>query len=97
MKEAEKLKEVKNKIGSAITVSGGHVQQGIASGMIVGEGAVDETEEGVSTDDVPFARKIPERKTKQQKAKAARLRAEVCCSYFCTSSTHWSLFSRNAR
>jgi nucleolar protein 53 len=97
VKEAEKLKEVKNKIDSAVTASGGHVQKGVASGMTVDEGAVDETEEGVNADGVPFAKKIPERKTKQQKAKAARLRAEVCCSYLRTSSPHYFLFSRNAR
>jgi nucleolar protein 53 len=77
-KEIEKLKEVKNKISSAITISGGDIQS-VASGMTVDEGAVDEAEEkDASGDNMPLAKKMPGRKTKQQKTRAARLRTEVC-------------------
>lgn len=86
-KEAEKLKEAKDKI-SAITTSGCDPQQGVASGMVIDDGIADEAEEDdLSRDGAAVVRKMPARKTKQQKAKAARLRAEVSYSCLCTSST----------
>lgn len=79
--EAEKLADVKNKINMAITGSGADVHEGVASGMTVDDRVMDEEEdEEVNEDDLPLAKKAPARKTKQQKTRAARLRAEVCCS-----------------
>lgn len=68
---------MKNKIAGAI---GGHVQEeGVASGMTVDLADADENEITGEEDmvDIGPAKKKPERKTKQQRTRATRLRAEV--------------------
>jgi nucleolar protein 53 len=77
-KEADRMMEVKNRIGKAVVGKAAWEESG-AEGMIVDEGADGAADpEGVEGDvETPIVKKIPERKTKQQKAKAARLRAEV--------------------
>lgn len=76
--EAERLVEVKDRIGKAIAVLGLDAQEGVASGMVVDDRADEKGDvEQEDEEEKPLAKKAPERKTKQQKAKAARLRAEV--------------------
>jgi len=68
--------EVKERIGKAFVVKGAG-DEGVAEGMILDEGVEAGDDEGVDVgDQSPIVKKVPERKTKQQKAKAARLRAE---------------------
>lgn len=76
-KEAERLVEVKQRIGKAITTAG-VTQEGVPEGMVVDERGDDEDAEGEEEGEGPLAKKPPARKTKQQKSKAARQRAEVC-------------------
>lgn len=69
--------DVKAKIGRAIVVKA--TEEGVAPGMIVDTGVDEDNVEGQEGgEEVPIVKKMPERKTKQQKAKAFRLRAEVC-------------------
>lgn len=87
-KEVERLVEIKDKIARAITGTD-VTQEGVPAGMVVDERG-EEDEEGAEGEDgdKPLAKKAPERKTKQQKQKAARQRAEVCTtlvSFICVS------------
>lgn len=74
-KEAEKLVEVKERIGRAINAV--DEKEGVPAGMIVDEGGDDEEEVDMEEGERPVKGKAPARKTKQQKAKAARQRALV--------------------
>lgn len=74
-KEAERLIEVKERIGRAIGVV--DTQDGVPEGMVVDDREVDDEEMEMEDGEKPIKGKVPERKTKQQKAKAARQRAEV--------------------
>ncbi|KAF7973063.1 hypothetical protein HWV62_16242 [Athelia sp. TMB] len=74
-KEAERLVEVKQRIGKAVTTAG-VTQEGVPEGMVVDERGDDEDAEGEEEGEGPLAKKPPTRKTKQQKSKAARQRAE---------------------
>lgn len=78
-KEVDRMMEVKNRIGRAVVGKAAWEEDGV-EGMIVDDGVDGAADlEGVEGDvETPIMKKIPERKTKQQKAKAARLRAEVC-------------------
>lgn len=73
--EAERLKAIKEKISGAVG-DGVPGQDGVPAGMVVDEN-VDSDEEDVVDVDVPLRKKLPARKTKQQRAKAARQIAEV--------------------
>jgi len=75
-KEAEKMMAIKDRIGRGF-VAKGSIEEGVPEGMTVDEGAGDDVEGEAGGDEAPIAKKMAERKTKQQKAKAARLRAEV--------------------
>ena len=73
--EAERLKAIKEKISGAVG-DGVPGQDGVPAGMVVDEN-VDSDEEDAVDVDVPLRKKLPARKTKQQRAKAARQIAEV--------------------
>jgi nucleolar protein 53 len=75
-KEAEKMMAIKDRIGRGF-VATRSIEDGVPEGMTVDEGAGDDVEGEAGGEEAPIAKKMPERKTKQQKAKAARLRAEV--------------------
>lgn len=76
--EAEKLKAIKEKISGAVG-DGVPGEDGVPAGMVVDNNANSDDEDGEvgDGDDAPLPKKMPARKTKQQKAKAARQRAEV--------------------
>lgn len=79
-KEAERLKEIKARISGAVGSVGG-TQDGVPEGMALDEAIEDDETQGEGEgDDVdgPSVKKAPTRKTKQQRTKAARQRAEVC-------------------
>jgi nucleolar protein 53 len=75
-KEAEKMMAIKDRIGRGF-VAKRSIEEGVPEGMTVDGGAEDDVEGEAGGEEAPIAKKMPERKTKQQKAKAARLRAEV--------------------
>jgi nucleolar protein 53 len=77
-KKANKLAEAKAKIEQAkSTVQ--DVDQGVALGMTVGlVNSETESENADEDDGITHSKKLPERKTKQQRRKAAKLQAEVC-------------------
>ena len=73
--EAERLKAIKEKISGAVG-DGVPGQDGVPAGMVVDENVGSDEEDAVDVD-VPLWKKLPARKTKQQRAKAARQIAEV--------------------
>ena len=97
VKEAERMQEVKERIGRAFVVirSG---EEGVPEGMTVDDAVGGEdVEDGQGGEEAPIAKKMPERKTKQQKAKATRLRAEVGHSTNCSLLPYTEFFpNRNA-
>ena len=74
--EAERLKAIKEKISGAVG-DGVPGQDGVPAGMVVDENVDSDEEEDAVDVDVPLRKKLPARKTKQQRAKAARQIAEV--------------------
>ena len=80
LKDAYELEATKAKMEAARTLAGAEAQvgtvEGVAPGMKVAE-IVEDTEPHGETEPLP-PKKMPGRKTKQQRKKAERLRAEVC-------------------
>ena len=77
--EAEKLKAIKEKISGAM-VDGVPGHDGVPAGMVVDENAGSDDDNDRVDVGVLLRKKMPARKTKQQKAKAARQRLEVSLS-----------------
>lgn len=81
VKEAKRLAEMKQKIEQARNREPEHVDEGYAPGMMIDKVQAEEKEDGV--DVVRQPTKVPERKTKAQRNKAARLLAEVKAWFEC--------------
>lgn len=78
-KEAERLKEIKARMSGAVG-SVGVTQDGVPEGMALDEAVEDDEVQGEGEGENvngPSVKKAPARKTKQQRTKAARQRAEV--------------------
>lgn len=80
-KKRERLAEVKRRVEAARKFMGGEASEGVPPGMVVDVPAADPEDDGSEAQDTSAPRKLPERKTKQQRQKAARRLAEVCRSH----------------
>jgi nucleolar protein 53 len=76
VKEAEKMIAIKERFGRGF-IAKRSTDEGVPEGMTIDEGAGDDVDDEAGRAEAPIAKKLPERKTKQQKAKAARLRVEA--------------------